>query len=298
MRKLTPNKNGKYEGIIYKRTLIAPEAKENDDFGKVYIGKSTNQRTRNYSWNNRGNKSYGGKLIMEARKKYGVGNNAWAYEVIETIETDTEEELYAALRQAEEKYIKLYKEKSFNTSDGDGAKGIKLSDKRKALIGKQHRGLHHTAETKARISAAGKGRIMPAETRKKISDAKKGKKLSIEVRRALSERRKGKVPWAATEGAKEWVKKNGGGYWGNHKLPDSARANMKATQQERGTNTRATFPDGHTEEFNTMLDAAKATGVGVGSVYHSIKHGGKCKSGHKFEKIMSSVKPDARYTAA
>ena len=96
---------------------------------------------------------------------------------------------------------------------------------------------------------------------------------------------KGKVPQAATDGAKEWVKQNGGGYWKNHKLSDEAKTNMKAAQQKRGQKIQAEFPDGHIETFNTMLDAAIKTGHLVGSVYYSAMNGSVTKQHFKFTKV-------------
>lgn len=51
-------------------------------------------------------------------------------------------------------------------------------------------------------------------------------------------------PKAASEGAKKWRETHGGGYWGSHKIPDNARANMKLAQQKRGKAVRAFAPDG------------------------------------------------------
>ena len=118
-----------------------------------------------------------------------------------------------------------------------------------------------------------------------ISARNRGKKRTLEQRQAQSKMRKGKVPQAATDGAKEWVKKNGGGYWKYHPLSDKAKSNMKAAQQKRGTKVQATYPDGHFEEFNTMLDAAKATGHLVGSVYYSVMHGSVTKNNYRFKKL-------------
>lgn len=89
---------------------------------------------------------------------------------------------------------------------------------------------------------------------------------------------------AATAAAKEWVKQNGGGYWKNRTLPDEAKANMKKAQQERGTDCVATFPDGSEKTFPTMLDAANATGLNVGSVKYSIDHNSTTRNGFKFRK--------------
>jgi len=117
----------------------------------------------------------------------------------------------------------------------------------------------------------------------KISRATKGLKRTEAQKQAQSARQKGKVPVAATAAAKEWVKQNGS-YWKNHPIPDEAKANMKKAQQLRGTDCIATFPDGHEEAFPTMLDAANATGLNVGSVKYSIDHNSTTRNGIKFRK--------------
>ncbi len=61
---------------------------------------------------------------------------------------------------------------------------------------------------------------------------------------------------------------------------------MKAAQQAKGTKVRPIYPDGTTNDFNTMLDAAKDCGLNVGSVASAIKTNGTCRNGMKFEKIV------------
>ena len=60
---------------------------------------------------------------------------------------------------------------------------------------------------------------------------------------------------------------------------------MKSAQQKRGIKVLATYPDGSQMEFGTMLDAAKACNMNVGSVASVIKTGGTCRNGMKFQKI-------------
>ena len=73
----------KHEGWIYKRTLISPKAVDTGDYGKSYIGQTENMKVRNQSWNKPNSTSYGGKKITEARKKYGVGEDAWQTDILE-----------------------------------------------------------------------------------------------------------------------------------------------------------------------------------------------------------------------
>ena len=204
---------------------------------------------------------------MSLRGK-GVGEDAWGYEVLEELFSDTEDGLAQQLLDRQTYWIKEKDsvEHGLKSSFCDGMKGMKHSQKSRELISKNHQH-YQSEETKEKLFKIFKGRSVSPETRAKISAKTRGKKRTAEQRQAQSDRLKGKVPQAATDGAKEWVKRNGGGYWKNHTLPATARANMKAAQQQRGTPVLATFPDGHQESFPTMLDAATETGHLVGSVF-------------------------------
>ena len=90
-------------------------------------------------------------------------------------------------------------------------------------------------------------------------------------------------PKAASEGAKKWRETHGGGYWGSHKIPDAAKANMKLAQQKRGKAVRAFAPDGTWQDFNTMNDAAKALGMNPGSIANNLKSNGVCNNGYRFK---------------
>lgn len=269
--------NGQYRGVIYERHNKATD--------QSYVGKTDNEKIRKQSWNNKGSRSYGGKKIMEARKEYGTGPDAWDYNVLEEIFSDTHEELDAKLKERETHWIreKDTVENGYNHSYGDGNLGIEYDEERRKQCGNAMRGKHHTEETKAILRQKNKGVPRPDEVKAKISRATKGLKRTEAQKQAQSARQKGKVPVAATEAAKEWVKQNGS-YWKNHPIPDEAKANMKKAQQLRGTDCIATFPDGHEEAFPTMLDAANATGLNVGSVKYSIDHNSTTRNGIKFRK--------------
>ena len=58
---------------------------------------------------------------------------------------------------------------------------------------------------------------------------------------------------------------------------------MKKAQQKRGKAVRAVAPDGTMKDYNTMLDAAKALGMGVGSIANNLKSKGVCNNGYKFK---------------
>ena len=269
--------DGKYRGVIYERHNKATD--------QSYVGKTDNEKIRKQSWNNKGSRSYGGKKIIEARKEYGTGPDAWDYNVLEEIFSDTHEELDAKLKERETHWIreKDTVENGYNHSYGDGNLGIEYDEERRKQCGNAMRGKHHTEETKAILRQKNKGVPRPDEVKAKISRATKGLKRTEAQKQAQSARQKGKVPVAATEAAKEWVKQNGS-YWKNHPIPDEAKANMKKAQQLRGTDCIATFPDGHEEAFPTMLDAANATGLNVGSVKYSIDHNSTTRNGIKFRK--------------
>ena len=269
--------NGQYRGVIYERHNKATD--------QSYVGKTDNEKIRKQSWNNKGSRSYGGKKIMEARKEYGTGPDAWDYNVLEEIFSDTHEELDAKLKERETHWIreKDTVENGYNHSYGDGNLGIEYDEERRKQCGNAMRGKHHTEETKAILRQKNKGVPRPDEVKAKISRATKGLKRTEAQKQAQSARQKGKVPVAATAAAKEWMKQNGS-YWKNHPIPDEAKANMKKAQQVRGTDCIATFPDGHEEAFPTMLDAANATGLNVGSVKYSIDHNSTTRNGIKFRK--------------
>lgn len=220
---------------------------------------------------------------MKARQDYGIGPDIWDYEVLEELIMDSHDGLVKMLLSRQTYWIKEKDavENGFNSSYGDGMLGRKHTEASRALISKNHR-TYQSDETKQKLSQVMKGRTVSDATKAKISAGNRGKKRTIEQRQAQSEMRKGKVPQAATNGAKEWVKQNGGGYWKNHQLSDEAKANMKAAQQQRGRKTRVTYPDGHTVDFNTMLDAANATGDMVGSVYYSAMKGSVTRTNYKY----------------
>lgn len=274
-----------WEGVVYTYTLHSPNDKKD---GWKYVGCTPEEELRKNKWKQVKN-PYAGKKIADARKKYGLA--CFDYVVLETLYAPDIDTLVSLLEQRETYYIEKFDSfhNGFNGNKGGlGRKGIKQSKSEiaKRTLTRKKNGFHHTAAAKKKIAEASANRKKSVEEREKISEGNKGKKRTPAMRAAESNRMKGKVPVAATEGAKKWVRRNGGGYWKNHPLPDSARENMKAAQQERGTKTRVHYSDGTTQDFNTMLDAAKACDILVGSVTHSIKNQSIVrKIGAWFEKI-------------
>lgn len=267
--------DGKYRGVVYKRTLNAP----GDDFGKSYIGKTTNEKTRQRMWSNAKNTGYGGKKITDARQAYGVSN--WDYEILEVILCDKADQLESILSEKERHWIREQDtvNNGFNSSYGDGNLGTNFKWRNTS----NHRG-YQSEDTKKKISASLKGRHVTEETKKKISAANKGKKRTQEQKAAQSMRMKGIVPVAAKEGAERWREENGGSFWKGKKMSDSARGKMKYNARKKAIPVIATFSDGTTKTYETLLDAATDNGIGVGSVHHSINRNGTTKQGVRFRR--------------
>lgn len=270
-----------YEGVVYDYQLHAPGSSKD---GWHYIGCTPEEETRRKIWN-RPKNSYSGKGIAQARKEFGP--DKFDYHVLETHYNEDLEKLVNNLEEREKHFIEQYDAEvnGFNgNKGGTGRLGMKVSEEEIARRQASRGDFRHTEETKALLSIKGKDRVVKQETRDRISRGNKGKKRTEAQNQAQSARQKGKVPVAATAAAKQWVQQNGGGYWKNRTLPDEAKANMKKAQQERGTDCVATFPDSHEETFPTMLDAANATGLNVGSVKYSIDHNSTTRNGFKFRK--------------
>jgi group I intron endonuclease len=278
------DKVGQIRGVVY-RYVNQTDGEEKD---WSYVGNTMNEKIRRQSWNNKSNQSYGGEKINAARQKYGV--KGFSYEVLEEIFDADEGALQKKLDEKEAEYVEKYDsiEHGYNTSrGGTGNNGVNFSKTHRANIGKAGKGRKHTEETKKQISNKLKGHNVSDEAKQKISSGNKGKKRTAEQNAAQSKRMKGKIPETATKGAKEWVTKNGGGYWKNHKLSDEAKKNMKQAQQKRGTKVRVIYKDGTVKDFATMLDCANELGVGVGSIHYYLNAGlgHYHKNGFKLERI-------------
>ena len=283
------------QGTLYLRTLLV----DCEQKGWNYVGGTMDEKDRQRKWNNPKNKTYGGKKIQEAREKYGISTTAWGYQVLEQFtiepipgETDKERKkrLLKMIEEKEGAYIKQYDsvERGFNTSKGGtGPKGVKLTPEQRKQCGDNRRGKPLPKESKEKISKAMTGHVVSEETRAKISKGNKGKKRTPEQRKTESDRMKGITPWAATAGAKAWVIKNGGGYYKNHPIPASAKANMRAAQQSRVDSVKAIFSDGREVIYPSMKAAADDLGMGVGSIHHYLNAGSgrECKMGCRFERI-------------
>lgn len=273
-----------FEGVVYRYVNHA----EGDENGWCYVGATLDETTRRHSWNNHGNKTYGGTKINEAREKYGP--EGFDYEVLERLSGDDKFELQKQLDEKEAEYISKFDStnKGYNSSvGGTGNKGVNFSAAHRANIGVASKGRTHSDVTKQKISQKLKGRRVSDETKAKISAGNKGKKRSPAQNAAQSARMKGKTPVAALAGSKAWVTNNGGGYWSNHTISDAARANMKAAQLLRATRVKAILEDGSEQVYESMSAASKALGVLVGCIAYSLKHGNATKKLKiKFERYV------------
>lgn len=273
--------DGNVKGVVYRYVNIF----EGDEYGWCYVGDTDNEKSRRNSWKNHSNQRYAGKKLNDARNKYGL--ESFRYEVLETIFAP-EDEIMKKLDELEAYYIEKYDSirHGYNTSKGGtGQKGVAFSADHRNKISQNHRKTQ-AQEAKDKISSSNKGHVVSEATRAKISQGNRGKKRTDIQKQAQSERMKGKAPEKATAAAKEWIKQNGGGYWGNHVLSASAKQNMKAAQQKRGKDVIAIYPDGTEKTFTTMLDAANACKMNVGSVAYAAKKSNRtCRNGMKFRFI-------------
>lgn len=277
------------EGIIYCRKLIAEAAIGTNDYGKLYVGKSSNMKIRDYSWNNRGNKRYGGSSISAARETWGVSKESWETTILEKIFADTKEELDKKLKEAETKWIRELDTvaKGFNSAYGDGNLGMEHDDERKKKDSIASTGRHHSEESKAKISEKMMGHSVAPSTRELISKGNSGKKRTDTMNKAQSERMKGVEPKAASEAAARWREENGGSWWKGKQMPPESVEKMKQYQQAHGTKVLCHYPDGSQKEFSTMLDCEKATGVKAGSILNNLrtKGRGRTRDGFWFERL-------------
>lgn len=268
-----------YEGVVYSYQNTA-------DDNKMYVGCTPRERTRRDSWRNWKN-AYAGEKVKTARKNSTISD--WTYKIEERLYSENIQDLQAKLEEREAYYIDFYDScnNGYNSNrGGSGHTGMIRSEETRRKISRNHRD-YQSKEAREKLSNSLLGHEVKESTRDKISKGNSGKVRTDEMKQAQSERLKGVEPVAATIGAKTWVKENGGGYWSNHELSDEAKANMKAAQQKRGTAVIAHFPDGHTEVYNTMLDASKACNTAVGSIFNNLKHSSeqfKTMTGYWFER--------------
>ena len=134
--------------------------------GKQYVGQANDFERREYDWHNL-KWSYAGKLINNARNKYGTDN--FKTEILKECQTQDE------LNQWEQYYIKELSTKypnGYNLTDGgDGRSGYQLSDEERkkmseSLKGRKawNKGIPASEEIKRKLSEAHKG-ILPSNSK-------------------------------------------------------------------------------------------------------------------------------------
>lgn len=290
------NSTGCYEGVVYRYVL---KKKDDPDYEKCYVGETDNENDRRSKWRRQSNFSYAGRKLVRARKRTDV-NKDWVYEVLERVYAQTKKELKKRLKERETHYIAKFDSfyHGFNSNKGgsglSGVKGKDYPNNWRRKVGAASKGRKMPREAVERMAAKHRGIPRSQEVKDKISAGNKGKKRTTAQNLAQSKRMKqmlgGKDPTAATKAAKEWVKKNGGGYWKNHTIPTETKAKMKQRQQENGTKIKATEKNGTIRCFSTMLDAKTYYGINnVGSVAYAVNTGKPNKqSGVKFEQISKT----------
>lgn len=172
--------------------------------GKQYVGQTKDLKKREWQWYN-AKWGYAGRLINNARKKYGVEN--WETKILKECESLDETNFW------ETYYIKELGTKCPNgynlTDGGDGSTGCVVSEETKKKISQATKGKnnpfygkHHSKKTIQKL----KNRVITNEWRKKISEAMKGrtpwmkgKHHTKEAKNKLSEERKGKHNSPETE---------------------------------------------------------------------------------------------------
>ena len=190
--------------------------------GKQYVGQTNDFKRREFNWYNT-NWHYAGRLIDNARKKYGVEN--WNTDILKECDTLDETNYWEAY------YIKELNTKAPNgynlTDGGDGAPACIVSDETRRKLSEAMKGennpfygKHHSEETIKKL----KNRIITDEWRKKLSESCKGNKNwlgkhhSEETKEKLSEIAKNR-PQMAEKTRRKLSEKNrgsGNGMYGKH----------------------------------------------------------------------------------
>lgn len=256
---------GWYEGYVYLWWC-----KKTD---KAYVGQSMNIERRKESFYYHPD-SYAGGSMKAALKQYPPRGDDWEFVLLETLEAPTAQELKKLLEKWEIFWIEQmdsFRNGYNNNIGGAGNNGRHLSEAERAQCGDNRRGKKHKPEAIEKIrKKLTKVPKSPLHC-KHISDAKKGCDTS-----------------KASAGLQAAIERNGGHglNYGKKITDEKLLAAMKARQQERGTDTIATAPDGTETKHNTMLDAAEHSKHNVGSVANAIKSGGTTMKGWKFRKAL------------
>lgn len=266
-----------YEGVVYRYVLKVP----GEEYGWSYIGATLKPKQRRQNWK-KPHQPYAGDKINAARVKYGVGDDIWDYEVLESLQKSDKKTLELQLNEHETYYIEKYDSvvNGFNVSyGGTGNKGVNFSDEWRAKIGNASRGRKHSEDTKMRISQKLKGHEVSKEARAKISAGNKGKKRTQQQREAQSLRMKGKVMSDAARAKSSAAKKGK-----PHPISAEGMANINAHRYKIGI--KAIDRTGKEIEFCSLSEAAKHFKVSVSAISNSLRSGKYGKHGYKFEKLI------------
>lgn len=177
--------------MIKKENRLFSVYKHTTPCGKVYIG-ITSQRLEK-RWQN-GNGYIHNDHFTKAIKRYGWQNIK--HDVL--FENLTIQDAY----KKEIELISYYKSNDpnygyNNSSGGEGANGIVMSESAKQKLREKSIGRHLSEEAKQKVSKFNKGKKQSEETKRKISEAlkgkpKKGHPLTNEAKRKISIALKGK----------------------------------------------------------------------------------------------------------
>jgi len=178
-----------FSGIIYK--AISPS-------NKIYFGKTSrtlNERIKEHKQKSNYEKFH----FSHAIKKYGIDKFSW--EIIETYQKESLEELQKILNEREKFWIKREKtylrEYGYNMTDGgEGTAGLKrtFSEEHKKSLSLSHLGKTLAEEHKNNIGKSGKGRVFSEEHKKNLRNnwefthPNNGKNPSKETREKLRQK--------------------------------------------------------------------------------------------------------------
>lgn len=153
-----------YRGIIYKYTSPS---------NKVYIGQTSREKQRRWTFLNLKYR-YGGTKIDNARKKYLP--EKFRYEVLETLECNSQEQLNKLLDARETYYIALFDSfrNGYNSSAGGNSntRYIKHSEEWCEENSKRMKKLWKEGILQPNLKGAFLGKHHTQETKKQISDSK------------------------------------------------------------------------------------------------------------------------------
>jgi group I intron endonuclease len=163
------------EYVIYKIT---------NPTGRIYIGKTSNLKTRTTAYKNANCKDQ--KALYNSIIKYGWDSHI--LEVIDTANIDTVDEKEKYYISEYKSFNRLYERGLNLTTGGDGSPGRIISEEQRNRI------IHHnqtrivSAETRQRMSLARKDMIISESTRKKMSEVHKGNKYNIGKKHTIETR--------------------------------------------------------------------------------------------------------------